>query len=729
MRPVQRSVLLVVLLSGAFAPCPPALGDEAKPVAAGTRLERELGPGTVHRYRVEVPAGYVLKGTVEQRGVDVVVRLLGPDGAKVVEIDSPNGTEGVEPIDFEAKVGGAYTLEVEAFPELTVKGRYELRIDGVLSPADVVAERAADKERDAAAVEWLREHGVPLASVRAGSGFDDLAPLRNFVGDARVVALGEATHGTREFFQLKHRLLEFLVSEMGFTAFGIEATLPESFDVDSFVTSGDGDGARALAGLYFWTWNTEEVMDLLEWMRAWNADPKHVRKVRFYGFDMQFSTRAARIALEALEAVDSKSAARLRGPLAPVLSAFTSQNLRTLAKPDREALDRAAGELASTLSARDTALAKLRGREDTARALRCARVLVQNLEMEGEVDSFVVRDRAMAENALWALAQEGTGGRIVLWAHNGHVLTTRGAMGGALEEALGAELRVIGFAFGEGAFQSMAWPPPLTGLTTHVVRPLPEGTLDSALTRSGHDVAFFNLRSLPREGPVADWFARPHPSRSIGAIYSPELEAQFMETRLTRDLFDGLLFVRMTSAARAMPTVALRATPQFPSPWNLDFELGEPGSLPAGWAAGRGTDWLFGYRIEAREGGASGKGRNLCILRSASRYGGLEGRAVQHVTAGAFRGKRVRLSGSVRAEDSSRARVSLYATTPRLFPPDPMASSTPLGPGAWKRVSAELNIPPETVTLALEISAEGLGTACFDDLSLDIVAMPPSPKP
>ncbi|HTY89198.1 MAG TPA: hypothetical protein VMB80_17255 [Candidatus Acidoferrum sp.] len=83
-----------------------------------------------------------------------------------------------------------------------------------------------------AARRWLSTNAIRLETVEAGHGFADLQPLKPVIGPARIVALGEATHGTREFFQLKHRMLEFLVTEMGFNIFAMEATLPESFDIN-----------------------------------------------------------------------------------------------------------------------------------------------------------------------------------------------------------------------------------------------------------------------------------------------------------------------------------------------------------------------------------------------------------------------------------------------------------------------------------------------------------------
>ena len=85
------------------------------------------------------------------------------------------------------------------------------------------AQAGPENLKRAATITWLAENAIPLRTVEACNGFADMAPLRKLIGNARLVALGEATHGTREFFQLQHRMLEVLVSEMGFTIFAIEA--------------------------------------------------------------------------------------------------------------------------------------------------------------------------------------------------------------------------------------------------------------------------------------------------------------------------------------------------------------------------------------------------------------------------------------------------------------------------------------------------------------------------
>ena len=94
-----------------------------------------------------------------------------------------------------------------------------IRVRGllVLTPQERVEQVLSHRHDNL--LSWLRQHAIPLKTVEAGCGFDDLQPLKPVIGSARIVALGEATHGTREFFQLKHRLLEFLVTEMDFTTF------------------------------------------------------------------------------------------------------------------------------------------------------------------------------------------------------------------------------------------------------------------------------------------------------------------------------------------------------------------------------------------------------------------------------------------------------------------------------------------------------------------------------
>jgi erythromycin esterase-like protein len=173
------------------------------------------------------------------------------------------------------------------------------------SPQNAAPQTAAP----APVIEWIRSHAVPLTTPEAGHGFADMEPLRSIVGDARVVELGEATHGSREFFQMKHRVLEFLATEMGFTIFSIEANMPEAYRLNDYVLTGKGDPRALLKGMYFWTWDTEEVLSMIEWMRAFNQSGKG--QVEFTGFDMQTPTVALDIAVRFAKQYDPDYASTL----------------------------------------------------------------------------------------------------------------------------------------------------------------------------------------------------------------------------------------------------------------------------------------------------------------------------------------------------------------------------------------------------------------------------------
>jgi erythromycin esterase-like protein len=142
-------------------------------------------------------------------------------------------------------------------------------------------------------VDWVRLNARPFATTEPRANHADLAALRAIVGDAHIVALGECTHGTHECFQMKHRITEYLASEMGFHLFAIEANMPEAYRVNDYVLTGRGDPKALIRGMYFWTWSTEEVLTMVEWMRKLNASGRG--RIQFLGFDMQTPDTAAAI--------------------------------------------------------------------------------------------------------------------------------------------------------------------------------------------------------------------------------------------------------------------------------------------------------------------------------------------------------------------------------------------------------------------------------------------------
>ena len=141
--------------------------------------------------------------------------------------------------------------------------------------------------QDSDVVAGLKASAIPLKGVEAGLGFQDMEPIAASLAEVDVVGMGEPTHGSREVFQFKHRMFEYLVERHGFTVFALESSMPDTLAMDRYVLHGEGTAKEAVQAQGFWTWSTQEVVDLIEWMRTYNSDPTHTKKLRVVGIDMQ----------------------------------------------------------------------------------------------------------------------------------------------------------------------------------------------------------------------------------------------------------------------------------------------------------------------------------------------------------------------------------------------------------------------------------------------------------
>jgi hypothetical protein len=263
----------------------------------------------------------------------------------------------------------------------------------------------ADTSAPPEVLEWMRSSAVPLKTVEAGNGFEDLAPLKAMIGpDVRVIGLGEATHGSREHFQAKHRLFEFLVHEMGYTVFGIEASLPDCIAINDYVLHGKGDPEKAVAGQGFWTWSTEEVLELVKWMRAYNEDSSHATKLKFYGYDMQNEQSAANAVLQYLMRVDPAAAAEVRPSLEPFFRARFMSGGGTAEQ--FEAAKAVAKDLARRLDEKRDAYIAASSADEFAIYRRCADVCAQALELIEDLRNRASSLGPMRDRQIWATIRQ-----------------------------------------------------------------------------------------------------------------------------------------------------------------------------------------------------------------------------------------------------------------------------------------------------------------------------------
>lgn len=452
-----------------------------------------------------------------------------------------------------------------------------------------------------APTDWLRAHAHPLAGCEPTDDFADLEPLKERLGGARLVALGEGTHGTREFFLLKHRLIRFLVKELDFRLVAFEASWPEAEQLNEYVATGAGDPAQLLAGLHFWTWYTEEVLDLLRWLREFNTEEAGGTVVRFSGFDVQHPRRTLEGLLGYLEQVDPVYHAYMARAVAPLLrhlpNPAASPHDPTAAKGQMRAMVGYQHEPAGARSACRAALSlaerRLQQRQNTyaaqsstiafatallsaraakmgemlyadaptftgPRILTMAKLLTRHLIRTrlGRVDDHRHRDAMMAAMVAHLMDDLGPAGKAVLWAHNGHVSTRSRTMGAYLREQFGSELLTVGFAFGAGSFNARrarsVFDQPGPPQVHHIAEP-PPNSYEAGLRSMGLPQAILDL-AAPRAGESVDaWLDGPRPMRMIGALYEPTAPERFLyPARLSRE-YDVIAYVDFATATRLLP--------------------------------------------------------------------------------------------------------------------------------------------------------------------------------
>ncbi len=435
-----------------------------------------------------------------------------------------------------------------------------LSLDGVpLSAVPTTVQPATPAE-----LAWLRRHAQPLRTVSAptdGAIDDsDLRLIRDIVGGARVVGLGESTHGTREFFQVKHRLLEYFVRELGFTVFAIEANQLAVQKINAYVKGGSGT-ARDAMRVMFRVWNTEEMLELIEWMRDYNAAHPN-RSVRFVGYDMQdhrtpsdtlraFLERTEPAFLENFDSLTSEYRQQ-RGSATP----GASDSVRALWAHQADTLWNTVSRWRTTWLARASTRADTL---ETEQAIQAANLLRQAARFNVALSS-PERDSLMAANLDWVLRVLAPDARAVIWAHDVHVSHggdatlsfNAGAQMGAYVRAFGYDYRAFTLLTYDGTYSATR------SFSDHrmieaAAFPAPPGSVEVELHRLGHpDLSVgwvVDLRAA-RAGDTAEWLRRARSIRHIGyAAY----DYGFEFSAVLPLEFDGIVFVDRTTASRLLP--------------------------------------------------------------------------------------------------------------------------------------------------------------------------------
>jgi len=407
----------------------------------------------------------------------------------------------------------------------------------------------------------------------------DYGDLLDLIGDRRFVLLGEASHGSHEFYQERARITQRLIEEKDFTAVAVEADWPDAYRVNRYVlgTSDDRDAIAALADFERfpgWMWRNSDVVEFVTWMRSYNdAQPDRRRKAHFYGLDL-YSLRASMEAVVTyLDSVDHEAAVQARARYScfdHVQGEGTEYGhavmLDLMIPCENEVVAQLVDlrQRAVALLARDgwAAEDELFFAEQNARLVHNAEQYYRTM-YQGRVSSWNLRDQHMA-GTLSALARHldhlEDRAKVVVWEHNSHVGDARATELGASGElnvgqlartAWADECFLLGFTTDHGRVTAASdWGGPAE--RKHV-RPALEGSYESLFHRSEAE------RFLVPFGPRApDAMEAARLERAIGVIYRPETERQshWFLARMPRQ-FDAVVHIDCTSAVEPLERNAL----------------------------------------------------------------------------------------------------------------------------------------------------------------------------
>jgi erythromycin esterase-like protein len=425
----------------------------------------------------------------------------------------------------------------------------------------------------------------------------DFDPLLALIGDAHVVLLGEASHGTHEFYRIRGEITKRLIREKGFTAVAVEADWPDAYRVNRYVRGrlDDSDATDALGGFSRfpqWMWRNADVLDFIGWLREHNDQVAHeAGKAGFYGLDLYSLHASMGAVLEYLRVVDPEAAARARERYAcfdhfggdpQVYGQATTLGLSPSC--EREVL----GQLVE-LRASAAEYARRDGRvaadarffaEQNAQVVANAESYYREM-FRSRVGSWNIRDTHMAEtlDALRGfLETQGTGTRVVVWAHNSHLGDARATemgrhgehnVGQLVRQQHGTDAVLVGFTTFDGTVTAARdWDAPAERRT---VRPALAASYEALLHEVVGGNAFLDLRT---PGGARELLSDPRLERAIGVIYRPESEraSHYFQARLPRQ-FDAVMHYDHSRAVEPLARTALWVRGEAEPPETWPFEV------------------------------------------------------------------------------------------------------------------------------------------------------------
>lgn len=388
----------------------------------------------------------------------------------------------------------------------------------------------------------------------------DVAAFAKELSTARVVGLGDAMRGTHEEFAFGAQLFRALVEQHGFQLLALDAPFGELWNLNAWLLSGQGDGDALLRDVSWGEWTTVELQELLRWMRAWNADEKHAKKLQVVGLDVMHTRATAVLLTDYYPRADEVGGVRFSGWMA----AFRTVNdkgqppYERFDAEDRESLRLMMSDLVSVYpDERDnyTKRVSVAEYEIAGQHIRTLGACEEVLRLAGQGWTTRDRERLMPERIDWMLARCGEGAKAMVWTRNALAgvqgEAEYGSLGWWLKHQHGDAFTSIAVCVGAGAarmpdgtIETKGNPPPAE---FQLAEPL-VGTVENALLLTGKAAGIVDLRKLPPTSAARAWLASERLRRSLDGAWRGELSLLRRGAPLAE--FDRIAWLRDAHAAR-----------------------------------------------------------------------------------------------------------------------------------------------------------------------------------
>ncbi len=417
-----------------------------------------------------------------------------------------------------------------------------------------------------------KEETIYPISYSTINAITDLLPLKSILQDKEVIGMGEATHGTKEFFDLKSKMFIYLVQELDVKVFGIEATYAGCLYINDYVFYGTGELDSVMRRLEFWTWQTEEVKQLIGWIRAFNEKKADDEKVSFYGIDMQSFNAPLNYLYDYIKNNHAEDASHFLKVIAPVYNRKFEIDKILFGKNRNliiDTLEKTYVEIDKWFSKRKSVYNKGSSSKKYQQIKLCIQNFkesVLNLKYNGNRPSF--RDSCMANIILQIRTIENA--KMFVWAHNGHIKmqdlqrpyqSANLTMGNYLKSIFGKRYYAIGFLFHKGTFLAVKAQSSVTSkmfskyilsrkfikasLTDCYVSSSPKNSIASTFSKFNQPSFFIDLTNTRN-----NLFTTTQIAYDVGAVFVNRKRS--LKDFIPAQRYDGLLFVNNTNASRLL---------------------------------------------------------------------------------------------------------------------------------------------------------------------------------